>query len=155
MGGRPVPAILVLTATGARFSQVARMRVADFQLKAGRLIVPVSRKGRGGKSGSLTIPVGRDVLDELVVATLGRDADAPLLERWRHAQAPGGVAWHRTGRGPWQSSSEMIRPWHELRERAGLPNVIPYALRHTSIVRASAPTCPSASSRRCTTPASG
>ncbi|MEQ1771462.1 MAG: tyrosine-type recombinase/integrase [Devosia sp.] len=127
--------LLVLTSTGARFSQVARMRVADFQLKAGRLIVPVSRKGRGGKNGSLTIPVGRDVLDELVVCTKGRDADAPLLERWRHAQAPGGVVWHRTGRGPWQAPSEMIRPWQEIRRRAGLPNAIPYALRHTSIVR--------------------
>ena len=127
--------VLVLTATGARFSQVARMRVADFQLKAGRLIVPVSRKGRGSKSGSLTIPVGRDVLDELVVATRGRDADAPLLERWRHAQAPGGVEWHRTGRGPWQASAEMSRPFNEARERAGLPHAIPYSLRHTSIVR--------------------
>lgn len=127
--------ILVLTATGARFSQIARMRVADCQLKAGRLIVPVSRKGRGGKSGSLTIPVGRDVLDELVVTTRGRDADAPLLERWRHAQAPGGVEWHRTERGPWLASAEMSRPFNAARERAGLPNAIPYSLRHTSIVR--------------------
>ncbi|WP_417309856.1 tyrosine-type recombinase/integrase [Devosia sp.] len=127
--------VLVLTATGARFSQVARMRVADCQLKAGRLIVPASRKGRGGNSGSLTIPVGHDVLDELLVATHGRDAGLPLLERWRHGQAPGGVSWVRTERGPWQSSSEMIRPWQAVRERAGLPSAIPYALRHTSIVR--------------------
>lgn len=127
--------VVVLTATGARFSQVARMRVADCQLKEARLVVPFSRKGKGGKAGSANVPVGRDVLDELVVATKGRELSAPLLERWRHAQAPGGISWVRTERGAWQASSEMIRPWQVVRERAGLPNVIPYALRHTSIVR--------------------
>ncbi|MBL8599768.1 MAG: tyrosine-type recombinase/integrase [Devosia sp.] len=127
--------IVVMTATGARFSQVARMRVADFQLKAGRLVVPVSRKGRGGKSGAITIPVGSDVLDALVGATSGRDADAPLLERWRHGQAPGSIEWHRVGRAAWHANSEIARPWQAARERAGMPNVIPYALRHTSIVR--------------------
>jgi len=29
----------------------------------------------------------------------------------------------------------LVRPWHAIRERAGLPDVIPYALRHSSIVR--------------------
>jgi integrase len=57
--------VLVLAATGARFSQVARMRVGDCKRAAGRLLVPVSRKGRGGKSGTVPVPVGNDVLDAL------------------------------------------------------------------------------------------
>ena len=38
------------------------------------------------------------------------------------------------GRGPW-STSELTRPWQAIRERAGLPEAIPYCLRHSSIVR--------------------
>jgi len=29
----------------------------------------------------------------------------------------------------------VTRPWQAIRQRAGLPKVIPYALRHSSIVR--------------------
>jgi hypothetical protein len=58
-----------------------------------------------------------------------------LLERWRHSQATGSIEWQRAGRGPWQSSSELVRPWQAVRERASLAEVIPYALRHSSIVR--------------------
>lgn len=130
--------VVVLAATGARFSQICRMQVGDCQHKEGRLIVPASRKGRG-KSGSTAIPVGRDVLDALLPVTTGRAADAPLLERWRHRQtATGGkdgFKWERTERGPWQSAAELTRPWQMIRERAALPDAIPYALRHSSIVR--------------------
>ncbi|MBF0678558.1 MAG: tyrosine-type recombinase/integrase [Devosia sp.] len=126
--------VLVLTATGARFSQVARMQVKDCQRKEGRLIVPRSRKGQGDKSDSLKIPVGQDVLDELVPVTQGRDPYEPLLERWRHAQAPGGRAWVRSERGRWQSAAALDKSWQQITARAGLPKVIPYALRHTSIV---------------------
>ena len=126
--------IMVLAATGARFSQVARMQVKDCQRREGRLMVPRSRKGQGDKSDLIKFPVGDDVLDELVIAVNGRQANDPLLERWRHGQAPGGVAWHRTERGRWLSGSEMSRAWQAIRDRAGLPNAIPYALRHTSIV---------------------
>ena len=97
-------------------------------------MVPRSRKGQGDKSDLIKFPVGDDVLDELVIAVNGRQANDPLLERWRHGQAPGGVAWHRTERGRWLSGSEMSRAWQAIRDRAGLPNAIPYALRHTSIV---------------------
>lgn len=126
--------IVVLAATGARFSQIARMRVADCQHKEARLHVPVSRKGRGGKSGHVVIPVGRDVLDALQPVTIGRVADEVLLERWRSRQI-GPAKWERIGRGPWQAPSELVRPWHAIRDRAELPGVIPYALRHSSIVR--------------------
>lgn len=127
--------VLALAATGARFSQIARMRVSDCQITAGRLLVPVSRKGRGGKTGTITVPVGRDVLDELVPVVTGRPADAPLLERWRAVQVKGGITWQRSGRGPWQSAAELVRPWHAIREKAQLHEAIPYALRHSSIVK--------------------
>jgi integrase len=128
--------VVVLAATGARFSQVARLRVRDVQLGAGRIMVPSSRKGRGGaKAASIAAPVGRDVLDALAPIVTGRAGDAPLLERWRHVQEPGGMTWRRDSRDAWRSASELIRPWGAMRERAALADVIPYALRHSSIVR--------------------
>ena len=134
-GGDLFRLVLVLAASGARFSQAARLRVSDCQIAAGRLMIPVSRKGRGGKSGNIAVPVGRDVLDELVSVTTGRAPNVPLLERWRSEQVAGTIRWQRSERGPWQSAAELARPWHSIRERAGLAEVIPYALRHSSIVK--------------------
>lgn len=129
--------LLALAATGARFSQLARMRVRDLQADQARLLVPSSRKGRGGaKVHYAAVPIGADVVAELSLAAVGRDKDAPLLERWTKVQKPGGVAWHRDRREGWKTSSEIIRPWGQIREIAGLPDAVPYALRHTSIVRA-------------------
>jgi integrase len=125
--------VLVLAATGARFSQIARMRVRDCQLAEKRLLVPVSRKGKG-KSGFVPVPVGIDVLDALRPVVIGRPGDAWLLERWRVKQVSA-TKWERIGRGPWQAASELARPWTAIRERAELPDAIPYALRHSSIVR--------------------
>ncbi|WP_027167295.1 tyrosine-type recombinase/integrase [Mesorhizobium sp. WSM3224] len=127
--------VVVLAATGARFSQITRMKVGDVQRAQARLMVPSSRKGRGGKIASVPVPVGKDVLDALLPATTGRGNDEILLERWRSKQVPGSIGWERAGRGPWQFASELQRPWHEIRDRAGMPAVIPYGLRHSSIVR--------------------
>ena len=126
--------VVALAATGARFSQVARMRVADYQRAAGRLLIPASRKGKG-KSGSVPVPVGKDVLDAILPAVTGRGKDEFLLMRWRHTQVPGSIRWKRADRGPWQTTSELTRPWDNIRGQAGMPEVIPYALRHSSIVR--------------------
>ncbi|PWR21684.1 tyrosine-type recombinase/integrase [Zavarzinia compransoris] len=126
--------VAVLAATGARFSQVIRLRVGDVQRAQGRLIVPASRKGKGQKGAGTPVPVGTDVLDVLVPAVTGRASDASLLERWRRAQV-GAFQWRRTGRGAWQTASELARPWQQIKVLAGLPDVIPYALRHSSIVR--------------------
>ncbi|MPZ57510.1 MAG: tyrosine-type recombinase/integrase [Rhizobiales bacterium] len=126
--------VLVLAATGARFSQIARMRVRDCQPGNRRLLIPTSRKGKGTKASHTTVPVGQDVVEALAPTVVGRKANAWLLERWRYRQVKGG-RWERMGRGPWQASSEFNKPWHTIRERAELPEVIPYALRHSSIVR--------------------
>lgn len=137
-GGDLYRMVVALAATGARFGQVRRMHVGDFQRPQRRLMVPVSRKGKG-KSGSTAVAVGQDVLDALQPAVTGRPSPAALLERWYHSQVAsdkkGRWRWERTERKPWQSASELTRPWAAIRKRAGLPEVIPYALRHSSIVR--------------------
>lgn len=127
--------VVILAATGARFSQIARMRVGDCQHAASRLLIPVSRKGRGQKSGSIPVPVGKDVLEVLLPAVTGRAKDEPLLVRWRYKQAAGSIRWERVSRGPWQTASELTRPWADIRILAALPKVIPYGFRHSSIVR--------------------
>jgi integrase len=127
--------VVVLAATGARFSQVTRMRVGDVQRAQSRLMVPVSRKGKGRKNSTAAVPVGKDVLDALLPVVTGRRKDAMLLERWRHKQRPGSIEWHREGRDAWRNASEIVRPWRAIRQRAGMPELIPYALRHSSIVR--------------------
>jgi integrase len=126
---------LLLAATGARFSQVIRMRVEDVQPELSRVLVPPSRKGKGKEAKFITVQVGSDVLRRLKKATKDREKSGILLERWRYRQIKP-TEWERVGRGPWHSSSEMLRWWTKVVEAAGLPGVIPYALRHSSIVRA-------------------
>ena len=110
------------------------MRVGDVQVSARRLMVPGSYKGRGGSGGSDPVPVGDDVIAVLLPAIAGRPSDAPVFERWIHEQEPRGIAWKKSERGPWKRA-ELARPWKAIRECAGMPEVIPYALRHSSIVR--------------------
>ena len=55
--------VLVLAATGARFSQVIGSRSGTYKPPLSRLMVPTSRKGRGVKQKTHTaIRVGEDVL---------------------------------------------------------------------------------------------
>lgn len=126
--------VVGLAATGARFAQVRRMRVSDAQRKEQRLMVPGSYKGRGGNGGSVPVPVGEDIIDVLLPAIADRPIEAPLFERWSYEQEPGSIVWKKSKRGPWKTA-ELTRPWNAIRERAGLPEAIPYALRHSSIVR--------------------
>ncbi|EAQ36288.1 Phage integrase [Nitrobacter sp. Nb-311A] len=127
--------VVCLAATGARFAQARRMRVNDAQIKERRLMMPGSYKGRGGNGGAVPIPVGQDVIEALLPAIAGRPNEAPLLERWSYDQEAGSIAWKKSERAPWKTA-ELVRPWRAIRERAGLPAAIPYALRHSSIVRA-------------------
>jgi integrase len=126
--------VVCLAATGARSAQVRRMRVRDVQVAERRLMVPGSYKGRGGNGGSVPVPVGDDVIEVLLPAIVGRAGDALLFERWIHEQEPGGIAWKKSARGAWKRG-ELARPWSAVRDRAGMPEVIPYAFRHSSIVR--------------------
>jgi len=126
--------VLVLAATGARFSQVKRMRIADVQFEHQRLLVPTSKKGKGRRAELIKVQVGPDVLRELVPVIAGRRPEDTLLEHCRYRQISP-TKWVRVRRAAWDSASEMTRPWKRLTEAAELPGIVPYALRHSSIVR--------------------
>jgi integrase len=127
---------LVLASTGARFSQVVRMTVADVQAPQRRLMIPVSRKGGAVKQLSHTgVRVGDDVLAALQAATAGRVGAEPLFLRPRWTKLPS-LKWAKGERSPWGMSSELTRLWSAIMARAGLPaSTVPYCLRHSSIVR--------------------
>lgn len=128
---------LVDAATGARFSQLARLTVADVQRDAQRIMMPPARKGRPGKvKQKVPVPVGQDVIDALEPAIRGRAGHEPLLMKWRYVQtAP--TTWVREKRVSWTSAAEAARPWKKAVALAGLPSdLVMYSLRHSSIVRA-------------------
>ena len=126
--------IILLAATGARFSQLRRMQVRDVQCDQSRLMAPPPRKGKGKTVSRIRVQVGADVLAALEPILVSRPASATLLERWRHKQtAP--ATWVRADRGAWQTASELTRFWKKVADQENLPNLVPYALRHSSIVR--------------------
>lgn len=128
--------LAVLAATGTRFSQAARITVGDVQRLERRIMVPVSHKGQGEKGQSHTrCPVPAQLIELLTPALAGRGDDETLLLRPRWKQtAP--AKWVKIGRAPWLNASELTRPWKSIREKAGLSvDIVPYALRHSSIVR--------------------
>jgi integrase len=127
--------VMVLAATGARFAQARRILVGDVQAEQARIMILESFKGRKRACQHIRVPVGADTLAKLKPVIDGRALSAPLLERWRHRQVASHV-WVRDERGAWTTASEMTRMWHAAIEKAGLPGTtIPYALRHSSIVR--------------------
>jgi integrase len=127
--------VLLLAATGARFSQVAKIMVADLQADAERVMVPTSAKGKGVKARArIAVPVGADVIERLRALTKGRKPHEPLLMRSVHRQV-GPVEWERTGRAPWTTASLMQRGWKKTLALAGVAQVEAYSLRHSSIVR--------------------
>lgn len=128
--------IVALAATGARFSQVARLRVSDVQPEKSRIMVPPSHKGRGSKKSKIPVPVGQDVLAALQPAINGRGADDTLLMRWNYEQRGDSIRWTRAHRGPWGRAYEFKRYWHAIHKEADLgADVVTYALRCSSIVR--------------------
>jgi integrase len=112
----------VAAVTGARESQIARLKVSE--LKDGsepRLIMPVSKKGRGEKKKThYPVPISADLAARL--AAPNRRADALLLCK------PDGT--------PWKRSSHRM-PFVRVVKACGLnpAEVTMYALRHSSIVR--------------------
>jgi integrase len=134
--------VMLLAATGARFAQLRRMCVGDVQAGQGRVMVPESFKGKKHATAYIRVQVGADTLRVLAPAIEGRSPSAPLLERWRHVQVKtedrrnATEVWERGERGPWGTASEMTRLWHQACAAAEVPaSTIPYALRHSSIVR--------------------
>jgi integrase len=133
--------VVTLAATGARFSQVRRLAVGDVQSANNRIMMPVSRKGKGRKNATHTgIRVGADVMATLRPAIAGRRGKDVLLERWHHKQVAGEdgkkPGWERERRAAWSFAAELARPWQQIVKAAGLPaDTVPYALRHSSIVR--------------------
>ena len=136
--------VLLLAATGSRLNQLARVTVADFQPDARRLMVPVSRKGRGTKQIThIAVPLPDDVVERLRFVVSGRAGPEVLLLRWHHHQVSddgedtGGLKhWEPIERRPWSDAGEMSRPWRATVAAARLPPVlVPYCLRHSSIVR--------------------
>src|SRR5262249_41344235 len=121
--------IEVLAQTGARISQVARLKCGDLQADGPdpRLLMPTSYKGRGQKERQqVPVPIP-DSLAELLKELRGdRPHDAPLL--------------HKSDGGRWLeiNKSEHWNLFRAVAERAGFdPDVITsYALRHSSICRA-------------------
>jgi integrase len=112
----------VLAVTGARPVQAARLLVGDLQVD--RLMMPRSAKGRGQKRvDRRPLPIPPGMVEKLRVAAAGRPADAPLLLRLD------GKRWH-------QAPSDHVVPFAKALAAAGLPKVVPYALRHSSITRA-------------------
>lgn len=129
--------ILLLAATGARFSQVARITVADVQVVRSRIMVPPSRKGKPGKAPvPIAVPVGLDVITQLQPALAGRRGHEPLLLHWLKKQV-GPVAWERVNRQPWGEAGTATRDWIKARAHAGVPDsTVMLCFRHSSIVRA-------------------
>lgn len=128
--------VLLLAATGARFGQVAAIRVGDVETASKRIMVPVSNKGRGEKQrAAFPVQIGDDVLTALKPAIARRKTGDPLLERWTHKQT-GPTTWIRDRRGAWQTASQMTRAWARIADEAELAaDVVPYMLRHSSIIR--------------------
>jgi integrase len=127
--------VLVLAGTGARFSQAARITIADFQPKANRVMVPASGKGRNARQRAYAaVPLGPDSVERLERLTVGRSGHAPLLMRWISRQV-GPIKWVPVERAAWSDASQMLGGWKKTLAMAGVPYVEPYSLRHSSIVR--------------------
>jgi integrase len=135
--------VMVLAATGGRLSQVARICVSDVQIEARRVMLPTSKKGRGSKQIDFTaVPLDDGVVARLAQLAAGRPGHEPLLLHWRHAQVAGNKAkgalprWEPVERRAWSDASGMARSWRAAVAAAGLSvDLVPYALRHSSIVR--------------------
>jgi hypothetical protein len=108
---------------GSRSSQLARCTVAD--LHRDKLMVPASRKGRGGgRGGHVGVPLTPSLVARRHRVAAGRPASAPLLTR--------------ANGEPWQPEmSDHRRLFEQAAKAAGLPEGASiYGLRHSSIARA-------------------
>jgi integrase len=129
--------VLISAATGARFSQLARLTVGDVQIERMRIMVPTSRKGRSVKpTEHIAVPVGEDLLMRLHPILNERGPLETLLQRWSYRTSDQPGRWERDERRAWREAYEIEKPWAATVARAGLPlGTVMLALRHSSIVR--------------------
>jgi integrase len=128
--------VLILAASGARYSQIAALKVSDVQKERSRIMMPPSRKGRSRKAKAPTpIPVDGGVVASLAPLIKGRAQDQPLLHRWSYKRA-GRLKWVKSHVRPLGSAYEAEKRWAEVVSLAKLPKgTVMYSLRHSSIVR--------------------
>jgi integrase len=107
--------------TGARASQLLRVEVCDLQDgTAPRLLVPTSRKGRRRQTERRPLPIPPTLAQALRRAALDRPRNTPLLLRADGSRWP---------------ALDLVM-FRRAAKQAGLdPDVTPYSLRHSSIVR--------------------
>jgi integrase len=109
----------VLALTGCRPIQAARLVVGDLQ--ADRVLMPRSAKGKGTKKiDRRPVPIPPALIAKLRAVAGKQAADAPLLLR------PDGQSWLKNHNRPFQKA---------LAAAGFAPSVVPYSLRHSSIVR--------------------
>jgi integrase len=116
----------VLATCGARFSQAARLEIADLQVSGERVMMPASAKGRNRakRHKRVAVPLPRALIAKLALAAGEREPDSPLL-----LQASG---------APWRSMRGARINEHFTKVIASLglgPEITPYSLRHSCIVR--------------------
>jgi integrase len=123
--------IEVLAVSGTRIGQVARLKVDDLQVDYGRVMMPLSAKGkdRDKRHKQHRLPLPPELVDKLAVAAAGRSDTAPLLTR------ADGSAWIDDN-----NTNNNSRYRDEVRAvvvAIGLDpgRVTVSALRHSSIVR--------------------
>lgn len=107
-------AIRVLALTGARKSEIAKLRWEQVDLKAGKIILPPSSHKTGARTGvkEISLPA---VAQEII-------AKQPKGEPETYVFAPG------RGAGP----ISLAKPWMQVRAAAGLPEKLGlHGLRHS------------------------
>jgi integrase len=127
---------MLAAATGARYSQLRAMRVADVQVERARVMVPGSHKGRSARQRPhISVPVAPEVIERLAPCLERRSPDDPLLTRWAYKNVAA-FQWERDHRRAWGPAYEVEKFWSATVDRSGAPaGTIMYAFRHSSIVR--------------------
>jgi integrase len=136
---RDRPLYLVAVSTGMRLGELLALRWADVDLDGGSLrVVATLRRLSGDPAPTFAAPKTarsrrRVELSDSVVAALSAHKVAMIEERWSAGQL-----WqdhdlvfpNRLGRP--RGSSNIVRDFHPLLERAGLPRIRFHDLRHTA-----------------------
>ena len=129
--------VLLAAMTGARYSQITALTVADLQLDRHRVLVPGSKKGRSARpKPKQPVPLSTGTINRLRAAVEGRKGTEPLLTRWAYENSDAPMRWRRSHRRAWGPAYELNAMWAKAVARAQLPGgTIMYALRHSSILR--------------------